>query len=138
MPEFQIKIALAYDAENLSDERRMVLQPMIEKQIQFSKPDDGTIKMNIVDAEGKIRDNISIGDLVKETNKNTVDNAVPMVSSSTKLSDEQLKLVAEGKLGISNEKEKPDKDAIPGSTLLGSQISLESIASGKTKVDIDS
>lgn len=139
--EIQKGIDSIYEGLNLSEDRRAVLQPLIEKQIQISRRDaaDGNygFDLTIVDKDGKKRDGVKLADLVKEVHEKASDDSIPMVENKN-LTDEQLKLISEGKLGLKPEKVKPDKDALSQKEVLEQRPKLEDVATGKVKIDINS
>jgi len=151
MPEFQKIVDNTFDSMNLSDERREVLQPMIEKNINVVRDENDeespTIKAIVVDDEGNPRldENkkpIKISDLVKEVHEKIDNKGTPVINRSvvdaSQLESGQLEDIAAGKLKVdmTNSLSK-DKDAIPGSEVLGRNINLDDVSSGKTKIDIN-
>lgn len=141
IPEVQKKINAAFDGLNLSDERRAILQPLIEKHVQISRRDSEDenfgYEVDVVDSNGIKREGIKLSDLVKEINTATAATEIPSVENKN-LTPEQLQLIADGKLGIKEEKTPKVKDAIPSSKLKDHKnVSLEDIASGKQPIDIN-
>lgn len=145
IPEFQKQINDTFDSLNLSDERRSILQPILEKQIEITRPNSDDVnsvnfKMTIKDDAGKPRVDaagkaVSISQFVTEVHKNTSDKSIPLVENKN-LTEDQIKKIAAGELGIKPNKTVHNKDALSQQELLDQRPSLEDVASGKIKVDI--
>lgn len=145
VPEFQKQIDSAFDKLNLSDERRAILQPILEQRIEVvkTKSDDvntAGYKIAITDDAGKSRVDaagkpVTISQLVEETHKNISDKSIPLVENKD-LTPEQLKQIAAGTLGLKPNKSANDKDALSQEEVMEQRPSLEDVASGKTKVGV--
>ena len=144
MPEFQSKIDDVYSKLQLSNSRRALLQPLIEKNIHIIKEKgqagQETFEMNIVDGEGKKQD-ILLEDFITQLHNSLRNDGTPVLRGKDlkKLTNKQLEDISTGKLGINiDEQPVPLENAIKGSEILQNRdISLEDIAFGKTKVDIN-
>lgn len=138
LPEFQKHIDEAFNKLELTDDRRKVLQPELEKYIKGYRNTDETklgYHIDIVDDDGNKRDGVKLSDLVCEIHKKVSDDSIPLVENKN-LSEDQLQKIAAGKLKLKKETKKIDPEALSDVEAIEKRVPLEDISSGKVKINI--